>query len=517
VTGPTDEGGQEQDWFVDLTYPPSGHRQKKPPLRGSRGDAMFRKLVEEIELWHGGDGRGYTTIETKGHREHWPVLGEVFANWLRLRAQDGGEPMLGAMEIERLRANLNARCLGLGQRHDICHRVGWHNGNIYVDLADEHWRAVEIVPAKEHTIQRWQVVDRPPVRFLRTSGMRSMPAPAPGGTIDDLRRWINVKSEAHFRLTLAWVLNCFRDRGPFPILNVRGEQGSGKSTLTRLLTRLTDPQEADLRSPPKEERDLWVATQHARVLAYDNLSSVSAALADAFCRIATGGSYATRTLTTNADETILRACRPVMVNAIVDLVRRPDLADRALMVEGKRLTGGRRRTEEEFWADFAQEEPLLLGAIFDVLSFALGNYHATAVPANVRMADCARWAEAPAPSLNWRPGELSVWWQQNRVSVDWAIIEGDVVGATLVAFLDGQGDGWEGSTGELLTRLEERIAGKVRRPKHWPDNVHSLRSALDRLRGPLRTVGWTFDRDKGTRGARSLLFTRNEAVSEDQA
>jgi hypothetical protein len=24
---------------------------------------MFRKLVEEIELWHGNDGRGYATIE----------------------------------------------------------------------------------------------------------------------------------------------------------------------------------------------------------------------------------------------------------------------------------------------------------------------------------------------------------------------------------------------------------------------------------------------------------------------
>jgi len=144
---------------------------------------MFRKLVEDIELWHGNDGRGYATIEINDHREHWPVLGGAFAKWLRLRAQLNGEPMLGAMEIGKLTENLEARCLLLGQLHNICHRVGWHDGKIYVDLADDQWRAVEIVPAKPDTTQRWRIVDRPPVRLLRTSGMRSMPAPAPGGTI----------------------------------------------------------------------------------------------------------------------------------------------------------------------------------------------------------------------------------------------------------------------------------------------------------------------------------------------
>ena len=365
---------------------------------------------------------------------------------------------------------------------------------IYVDLTDDQWRAVEIVPAQPDTTERWRIVDRPPVRFLRTSGM-PMPAPAPGGTIDDLRRWFNVKSEADLRLTIAWMLNCYRDRGPYPILVIHGGQGSGKSTLARLLMRFTDPQEADLRSPPKEERDLWVATQHARVLAYDNLSSISAGLADAFCRISTGGAQAERTLHSNTDETILRGCRPLMLNAIVDIVRRPDLADRAVQVEAKRLMD-RRRTEEEFWGDFDEEEPLLLGALFDVLSFALGNYRDTTVPANLRMADCARWAEAPAQSLNWRSGELSLWWQQNRAAGDLTIIEGDIVAAPLVAFLNGQGDGWEGSTGELLARLEEMVTDKVHRSRGWPLNVQQLRSKLDRLQASLGTVGWTFDRER---------------------
>ena len=219
--------------------------------------------------------------------------------------------------------------------------------------------------------------------------------------------------------------------------------------------RFTDPQEADLRSPPKEERDLWVATQHARVLAYDNLSSISAGLADAFCRISTGGAQAERTLHSNTDETILRGCRPLMLNAIVDIVRRPDLADRAVQVEAKQLVD-RRRTEEEFWADFDEEEPLLLGALFDVLSFALGNYRDTTVPANLRMADCARWAEAPALSLNWRPGELSLWWQQNRVLGDLTIIEGDICRRALGCLPQWTGRPFGRHDGRVARRLDDR-------------------------------------------------------------
>jgi putative DNA primase/helicase len=499
----------EQSFSVDSNYQPdAAAERKRPDLRGRRGDAMLRELAAEIELWRGSDGRGYATLEVNGHREHWHVLGEGFANWLRLRAQLRSEPMLGATDVERLTANLNARCLGLGQLHQVWRRVGWHGGNIYVDLADEQWRAVEIVPAKAETTERWRVIDRPPVRFLRTAGMRAMPVPTPGGQIDDLRRWINVESEAHFRLTIAWVLACYRDGGPFPILLLRGGQGSGKSTLTRLLLRLVDPQEADVRSPPKEERDLWVAAQHARVLAYDNLSSVPAPLADAFCRLSSGGAFATRTLRTNDDETILRGNQPVLLNAIVDLGQRADLADRALLIEAQRLTGEGRRDEEGFWAEFSEEEPLLLGAVFDMVSAALGAYRETPVPTNLRMADAARWAEASAPFLNWRPGKLSEWWRQNRAAGNLVVLESDIVGLPLVAFLEEQGESWQGTTGELLMRLTDAASDKLRRAKRWPINTHQLRSTLDRLREALEAAGWTFDRAKGTRGMRKLTFSR---------
>src|SRR5476649_1746317 len=101
----------------------SNYREKSSPLRGRRGDATLRELLTEIELWRGSDGRGYGTIEIDRHREHWHILSKGFANWLRLRTQLRGEPMLGSAEVERLTANLNARCLGLGELHEVSHRI----------------------------------------------------------------------------------------------------------------------------------------------------------------------------------------------------------------------------------------------------------------------------------------------------------------------------------------------------------------------------------------------------------
>jgi hypothetical protein len=44
-------------------------------------------------------------------------------------------------------------------------RIAEHTGHIYLDLADECWRAVEIAP------EGWRVVEYPPVRFRRPVGM----------------------------------------------------------------------------------------------------------------------------------------------------------------------------------------------------------------------------------------------------------------------------------------------------------------------------------------------------------
>ena len=70
----------------------------------------------------------------------------------------------------------------------------------------------------------------------------------------------------------AWLIGALHPRGPYPLLVPNGEQGSAKSFLCRVLRRLIDPNEAELRSEPRDERDLVIAGCNSWLIALDNLS-----------------------------------------------------------------------------------------------------------------------------------------------------------------------------------------------------------------------------------------------------
>jgi len=116
--------------------------------------------------------------------------------------------------------------------------------------------------------------------------------------LEEVRRFINVKSDADFRLVIAWVLASLRGQGPYPVLVLSGEQSSAKSTSARILRALVDPNAAPLRSLPRDERDLFISAANAHVLAFDNISRLPEWLSDALCRIASGGGFSRKFLST---------------------------------------------------------------------------------------------------------------------------------------------------------------------------------------------------------------------------
>src|SRR5262249_35725365 len=189
----------------------------------------------------------------------------------------------------------------------------------------------------------------PPVRFRRASGMQSLPVPIPGGSIAGLRVFVNVQADTGFVLLVAFALAVLRNRGPYPVIVLSGEQGSAKSTCLAILRALLDPNTAPLRALPREDRDLFIAATNAHVLAFDNVSGLPAWLSDTLCRLATGAGFAVRQLYTDGDEVLFDAARPVMLNGIEDIVTRPDLADRAVFLTLEPIPEDRRRPEQELW------------------------------------------------------------------------------------------------------------------------------------------------------------------------
>src|SRR5262249_18831070 len=150
----------------------------------------------------------------------------------------------------------------------------------------------------------------------------------------------------------------------------QGEQGSAKSTTTRVAAALIDPCSL-LRSMSRDEHSLAIAANKSWVVTIDNLSGLPPWMSDALCRLATGGGFAQRTKYSDDDETIFRATRPIVLNGIDDIAERPDLLDRAIVLNLPRITTDQRRTEQEFWGLFAAAAPKILGALLDAVSGGL--------------------------------------------------------------------------------------------------------------------------------------------------
>jgi hypothetical protein len=302
--------------------------------------------------------------------------------------------------------------------------VAEHSGRLYLDLADEHWRAVAIGP------DGWQVLGCPPVRFRRPSGVLPLPVPERGGSIEALRPFLNLSNQQDFVLIVAWLLAALRSRGPYPVLVVSGEQGSAKTALSKFLRALIDPNVAAVRALPREERELMIAANNGHLLAFDNLSGLPPWLSDAFCRLASGGSFAVRQLYTDAEEVLFKAVRPILLNGIEDVIGRPDLADRAILLTLGPIREEQRRSETELWREFELARPTILGALLDAVVRGLKAIGSVKLEQLPRMADFALWATA-CETVLWPAGTFSRAYTANRTAAIERIIDADPIAASV--------------------------------------------------------------------------------------
>jgi hypothetical protein len=457
--------------------------------RGPKQADILIGLARSAELFHAPDGTGFADLNSNGHRETWPIRGKGFRRWLTCRFF---EATGGAPSSEALQSALNAieAKAHFDAPERVVHvRVGGLDGRLYLDLGDDTWRTVEI------DATGWRVIDNPPVRFRRATGMQALPMPTCGGSVETLRSFLNVKTDADFVLVVAWALACLRDRGPYPVMVLSGEQGSAKSTFSAILRALLDPNTAPLRALPREDRDLFIAASNGHVLAFDNVSGLRAWISDTLCRLATGGGFAVRQLYTDQDEVLFEAARPVILNGIEDIVARPDLADRAVFLILDPIPEERRRPEAELWGAFKAERPRILGVLLDAVVEGLNRLPETHLPRLPRMADFALWATACETAL-WPDGTFWSAYCGNRDEAVEGVIDADPIATAVRAVMAAQ-TVWTGTASELLGALAEVVGERVAKSKSWPDSPRALAGRLRRAATFLRKVGIEvrFDRE----------------------
>ncbi len=211
------------------------------------------------------------------------------------------------------------------EERQLALRVAQHDGALWLDLGDPTGRAVRI------TGDGWQVQPAAPVLFKRTALNAALPEPVGGGDLAELWTWLNVAPEDR-PLLAAWLVAALHPDMPHPVLGAFGEQGTGKSTFAKVLTRLLDPSPVPLRKPPRDA-DSWVtAAAGSSVVGMDNLSAIPEWLSDSMCRAVTGEGDVRRRLYTDGDLAVFSFRRCLLINGIDLGAIRGDLAERLVPI-----------------------------------------------------------------------------------------------------------------------------------------------------------------------------------------
>lgn len=468
-----------------------------PPIPAKRGAVSHKtKLVRLIvhsgvELFHSPDGHPYATVLVSSpngasHSETMSLAGNTFKEYLSREYYNAKKTVVSSSDLKDAISVLTSSAIHNGTEHQVfirLARVKDREGQdtIWLDLGHPQWNAVKI------TSTGWSIISDPEVKFRRSRGLLALPAPVTTdrSIAEMLTTLINVDDPL---LLIAWLVGALRGRKPYPILSITGEQGTAKSSACRWLRRLIDPNTADLRLTPKEPRDLMIAAINSHVIAYDNLSGVPDWLSDALCMISTGGGFSTRQLFSDMDEILFSAERPIMLNGINDIVTRPDLLDRALVVTLNPISEENRRSELELEANFEAIRPAILGGLLCAVQTALRDEATTKISHLPRMADFATWMVAAGPALGLTNGTFLEAYRINQQEAIESVLDGDMISDAVMQlkFVD---DRWVGQLKDLLDLIPEH--------EHKPKSPRGLRSALRRKAPALRQAGFTMTYTRG--------------------
>jgi putative DNA primase/helicase len=423
---------------------------KKPKDDEKKKDLSATGIVRQadtmqVRLFHTPEGKAIASVYRKDHWENLAIKSAEFGEWLSSLCFHKLDAVPSERAIAEAKTALAGRAIYAGPETRVHSRLAGHGGAIYLDLVNSAWEMVKI------TSEGWEVVSSGPVRFVRSPGMQPLPHPVKGGKIDDLRPFLNL-TEDHWRLAVSWLIGALRPTGPYPLLVVGGSHGSAKSTASKMLRALIDPNQSPLRGEPTNPRDLAISADNSWCLGFDNFSTVRSWLSDALCRIYTGGGFATRTLYTDSGEQIFEAKCPVLLNGIDIVIGRPDLSDRCIFLSLSAISEEERKTEAEVWAQFEVVRPYVLGCLLDAVACALRRLTTFNSPKLPRMADFAKWVSAAEPALSWPEGSFLEAYRQNRMEANAIALETSLLSKPITYIAD-HGP-WEGTATQLQAELD---------------------------------------------------------------
>lgn len=452
---------------------------------------LFKVVKDRLHFWRTADGEPYVEVTEKGQRIFLPIKSEAFRTYLYAQVPD---KLLTSHAVNEIVfwATATAKSAPV---EEAWMRVGKKEGCIYYDLGD---RSVRI------TSLNWEVGGEGP-RFIRTPAMLGQVEPCKTSrSLQDLLGSLVNATPHQIDLMAGWLVGAMMPGGPYPVLIINGEEGTAKTTATRLLRRIVDPHELDIRPPPKTARDLIAQVKNSYVFALDNVSSIRQELSDSLCRLATGAPMGGRQLYSDYYEAAFPACRPVILNGIPEFVEMPDLMSRSINIQLSPIDSTKRIDDVTFWQKVDEVLPEIMGALFSSVSRALANYDKVKLPNLPRMATFMRWCCA-AFGEDWAETFSRV--EKESVA---HLIEHDTIAQALITFMEGK------DTCTMTAQLWlDHLVTTTPTLEFWPKTVKQFMNRLDRIKGTLKKTNFVIIRHgRERKTGRTILEIRRSETTK---
>ncbi len=399
----------------------------------------------------------------------------------------------------------NETTLQHGKEESIYKRIAGVDGDLYINLKNKDRQLVKIEKGGS-----FEVIDNTgEVNFKEIRSAKAMALPSKTGDFNLLRKYINCNDDS-WELIKGFILACFMDKPPYPILVLCGGAGTGKTTLTKLLKRIIDPNSAETVGTKKDLRNIPPMTNNNHLLCIDNNSFINDELSDLLCRVAYGEQDSERRLHTNDEQVIYEYGLPMVINGINNNISRSDLLDRSIVVELQKLNNS--QDEIDLYANFEINRPGIMTGLFTLLAHGKARRDQTAPRAGYRYTHMVRWIEACTNS-----DRFAKVYQHNIQESQEILLHDDPLGGVLLEWIEllkseGKHE-WNGTMTELLKELSVFTIGKPS-VSEIPKAPNALSRELTRLIKPLEQCGIRYT--NGHNGTNRLIKLDWATITNDK-
>lgn len=437
------------------------------------------RILKHAELWQDEQGNAFITTD---EGDNIKVESSQMNKFIYRLKPDGSNTTR-----QNTRELLSARAIDAPTYHTF-KRIS----NKYLDLGTDY---IELRTLKKvHKIEQ---------KFLRNSSMGQLPEPDFDGELSELTDMLpNIRDEDKPLLQGA-IVSAFRPDAPHFILVLGGSAGSAKTTTQRMIISCIDPRSGDWDNQTsiisRDPRDLDAAALSRFALSIDNTWTLSETLSNRLAVFATGGEILSRLYYTNDEARITRVVCPVFINGIGEIVTRPDLLTRSIIINCQPIEHA---MLSEVIDNFYRLRPRILGGILKHVKRALDN--PTKAIYGDRMLEAVSWVVSSGVV------GFENAYQEFLHTIDEKAIEMSTVGTHLITLITKwQSQDVNAKAKERQSQLREYLGlyipeacyittwGEIYESRKgepdWPRTEIAFHNARERIRQNLRNLGydWT--------------------------